>query len=131
MRKRVAKFSKVELESICLVQGDVGAVVIFLSQSGGEITIELDRVQCPCALGEWSRDGALPRTDLNNDIVISGRDRSDNRINNARVRQEMLSESLTWSMLTHWAARVAASRTACSRLPLSAWPLPAMSSAVP
>ena len=113
------------------MQGDAGAVVIFLPQPGGEITIELDSVQCPCAFGEWSGDGALSGTDLNNDIVITGRDRSDNRIDNARVRQEMLSKSFAWSMLTHWAARVAASRTACNRLPLSAWPLPAMSSAVP
>ena len=74
------------------MQGDIGVVVIILSQSGGEITIELDRVQCSCALGEWPGDGALPRTDLNNDIVIAGRDRSDDRIDNARVGQEMLSE---------------------------------------
>ncbi len=78
------------------------------------------------------RDGAESGADFDDDVVLGGVHRTQNCVDDGRIRQEVLTESLARTMPAHQrAASAAASSTAASRLPASARPLPAISNAVP
>ena len=117
---------------ICFMDADVRTAIVFLAQGTGQVAIELDAVQVPGRGRQRRRDGAVARSDFDDDIVGLWSDRTDNGIDYAGVRQEMLAEALARAVFRHEpASSDAATSSAALRLPGSAMPRPAMSRAVP
>ena len=111
---------------------DVWVALVPATQSGDQVAIELHGMQMPGAAGECVCDCTLPWPDLHDDVIRGRMHRTNDSVDDARVAQEMLTETFACAMFRHQLrAMLTASSTAANRLDGSARPVPAISNAVP
>src|SRR5207302_158744 len=94
------KAREVELERI----GFVDRETRHFAQPGGEVAVDLDRMQLARALDQRRAERALAGADLDDAFAGPRRDGIDDAREHLALVQEMLPESLTRAMRARWQA---------------------------
>src|SRR5210317_1759995 len=117
----IAKRGEVKLQRISFMHRNVRVVFIPATQPGDQVAIEFHGMQMSGTAGERVGDRRLAWSDLDDDVILGRMYCANDGIDDARVSQEMLTETLACAVFRHQLrAMMTASSTAAIRLDGSA-----------